>query len=70
VPPGRLGPGGIAWAHGITALLTTQYLEEADALSDGIVVIDRGEVIADGTAEELKRAVSVRGYRIAAESSA
>jgi ABC-2 type transport system ATP-binding protein len=43
--------------QGITVLLTTQYLEEADALSDSIVVIDRGRVIADGTAEELKRRV-------------
>jgi ABC-2 type transport system ATP-binding protein len=43
--------------QGITVLLTTQYLEEADALSDSIVVIDRGEVIADGTPEELKRKV-------------
>jgi ABC-2 type transport system ATP-binding protein len=48
---------GSLGAQGITVLLTTQYLEEADALSDGIVVIDRGEVIADGTAEELKRTV-------------
>jgi ABC-2 type transport system ATP-binding protein len=43
--------------QGITTLLTTQYLEEADALSDSIVVIDRGQVIADGTAEELKRRI-------------
>ncbi len=43
--------------QGITTLLTTQYLEEADALSDGIVVIDRGQVIADGTPEELKATV-------------
>lgn len=40
--------------QGITTLLTTQYLEEADALSDRIVVIDRGTVIAEGTADELK----------------
>jgi ABC-2 type transport system ATP-binding protein len=43
--------------QGITVLLTTQYLEEADALSDSIVVIDHGKVIADGTPEELKSRV-------------
>jgi ABC-2 type transport system ATP-binding protein len=41
----------------ITVLLTTQYLEEADVLSDSIVVIDHGQVIANGTAEDLKRRV-------------
>lgn len=43
--------------QGITVLLTTQYLEEADVLSDSIVVIDQGQVIASGTAEDLKRRV-------------
>ena len=40
--------------EGATVLLTTQYLEEADLLADRIVVIDRGEVIAEGTSSELK----------------
>jgi ABC-2 type transport system ATP-binding protein len=40
--------------QGITVLLTTQYLEEADVLSDNIIVIDRGTVIAEGTADTLK----------------
>lgn len=40
--------------NGITILLTTQYMEEADRLADNIVVIDGGKVIAEGTANELK----------------
>ncbi|MGV2969701.1 ATP-binding cassette domain-containing protein [Mycolicibacterium sp. D3] len=39
---------------GIATLLTTQYLEEADLLSDRIIVIDRGTVIAEGTADQLE----------------
>ncbi|WP_053750031.1 ATP-binding cassette domain-containing protein [Streptomyces sp. MMG1533] len=39
---------------GTTVLLTTQYLEEADQLADRISVVDRGRVIADGTADDLK----------------
>ncbi|MFD9736369.1 ATP-binding cassette domain-containing protein [Umezawaea sp. NPDC059074] len=42
---------------GVTVLLTTQYLEEADFLADQIVVINSGKVIADGTPDELKRKV-------------
>ncbi|MGW4249046.1 ATP-binding cassette domain-containing protein [Nocardia sp. NPDC004722] len=48
-------------AQGVTILLTTQYLEEADALSDNIIVVDKGTVIAEGTADQLK-ARSGAGY--------
>ena len=41
-------------AEGIATLLTTQYLEEADSLSDRIIVIDKGTIIAEGTADALK----------------
>jgi daunorubicin resistance ABC transporter ATP-binding subunit len=44
-------------ATGTTVLLTTQYLEEADQLSERIAVIDHGLVIAEGTASELKQRV-------------
>ncbi|MEU3984477.1 ATP-binding cassette domain-containing protein [Streptomyces sp. NPDC026672] len=62
-PTTGLDPRGRAevWASvrslaggGTTVLLTTQYLEEADQLTDRISVVDRGRVIADGTADELK----------------
>src|SRR5699024_11528702 len=50
---------------GTTVLLTTQYLEEAHQLADTIVVIDRGRVIARGTADELKARIG--GERLRSE---
>ena len=44
-------------AEGVTIFLTTQYLEEADELADRIAVLDGGRVVAEGTAEELKRRI-------------
>lgn len=46
-------------ANGVTVLLTTQYLEEADVLSDSIVVMGHGRVVATGTADDLKRRVGI-----------
>jgi ABC-2 type transport system ATP-binding protein len=56
-PAGRLGLWEVIRdlvAGGTTLLLTTQYLEEADRLADNIAVIDKGLVIAEGTADQLK----------------
>jgi ABC-2 type transport system ATP-binding protein len=47
-------------ATGTTVLLTTQYLEEADALADRIGVIDRGHIVAEGTSDQLKTSVGGR----------
>jgi ABC-2 type transport system ATP-binding protein len=44
-------------AGGVSILLTTQYLEEADELADRIAVLDRGRMVAEGTPEELKRRI-------------
>jgi ABC-2 type transport system ATP-binding protein len=44
-------------AGGVTVFLTTQYLEEADELADGIALLDHGRLVAEGTADELKRRI-------------
>jgi ABC-2 type transport system ATP-binding protein len=57
-------------SDGTTLLLTTQYLDEADNLADSIAVIDGGQVIAEGTSDELKDKVGgeVLALRIADRS--
>jgi ABC-2 type transport system ATP-binding protein len=56
-------------SDGASVLLTTQYLEEADQLADGIVVLDHGSVIARGTSQELKDSIGgdVLAVRVAPE---
>ncbi|MEU9025087.1 ATP-binding cassette domain-containing protein [Actinomadura sp. NPDC048394] len=44
-------------ADGVTIFLTTQYLEEADELADHIALLDHGQLIAEGTADDLKRLI-------------
>jgi ABC-2 type transport system ATP-binding protein len=50
--------------EGVTILLTTQYLEEADRLADTIAVLDRGRIVARGSAEELKARVGGATLRL------
>jgi len=45
--------------HGTTIVLTTHYLEEADTMAERVIIIDHGQVIADDTAEALKRSQAV-----------
>lgn len=48
---------GLVADDGVTIFLTTQYLEEADQLADRIAVLDQGKLVAEGTADELKRRI-------------
>ena len=49
---------------GSTILLTTQYLDEADQLSDRIAVIDKGKVVAEGTPDELKKSIGTTALQV------
>ena len=72
-PGGRLDTWDIIKelvADGTTVLLTTQYLEEADQLADTIVVIDKGKVIARGSADELKAQIGGERLELVLASAA
>ncbi len=57
-------------AEGVTLLLTTQYLEEADALADSVVLLDRGREVAAGTPAELKSRVGDQRVDVVAADGA
>ena len=57
-------------AAGVTIFLTTQYLDEADHLADRIAVLDRGQIVAQGTPDELKRRIPGSHVRLQFATSA
>ena len=72
-PRSRLGMWDVIRAQvreGATLLLTTQYLEEADELANEIAVVDKGKIIARGTADELKSQVGGERIEVVAHDPA
>jgi ABC-2 type transport system ATP-binding protein len=51
--------GRLAKEEGVTVFLTTQYLEEADVLSDRVAIIDHGRIVAEGTSAALKAEIAL-----------
>jgi len=71
-PRGRLEMWGVIEElvkDGVTLLLTTQYLDEADQLADDIAVIDHGKFIARGTSDQLKREVGGERLEVVVEQA-
>jgi ABC-2 type transport system ATP-binding protein len=58
----------LAAEHGVTVLLTTHYMEEADRLAARLAIVDRGQIVAEGTPDELKR--ELRGDAVHVELGA
>jgi ABC-2 type transport system ATP-binding protein len=58
----------LAGEHGVTVLLTTHYMEEADRLASRLAIVDRGSIVAEGTPDELKR--QLRGDAVHVELGA
>jgi ABC-2 type transport system ATP-binding protein len=57
--------GRLAHEEGMTVFLTTQYLEEADALADRVGIIDRGRIVAEGTPTQLKAEIGTPSVEVA-----
>src|SRR3954454_15475598 len=60
----------LARENGVTVLLTTQYLEEADALADRVGIVDHGRIVAEGRPADLKADVGAGTVRVAPEDAA
>jgi ABC-2 type transport system ATP-binding protein len=58
----------LAGEHGVTVLLTTHYMDEADRLASQVAIVDQGRIVAEGTPEELRR--ELRGDAVHVELAA